>query len=117
MPPLSVLLIMREIKSLSLLLQIALHRESEQYCALPADHTLAMDRYSQNGDRMVHRGYEVDRGYLSGESQAKAADLAQFTSYWKKRLLKWRAIVDYFKTAVENLVQEMGGQIEGILAA
>jgi len=65
---------------------------------------------------LVQRGYEVDSGCLSGEGQANAADLAESTSYCKKRLLKWRAIRDSFKTCCENLVQEIGGQIEGVLA-
>ena len=48
---------------------------------------------------------------LAGELK-KAPDLVDSGA-----LKKWRVIVDYFKTSVENLVQEMSGQIEGVLAA
>ncbi len=51
---------MREVKYLSILLQIAPHTESEQYCALPNDLALAIDRYSPSQDRSVQRGYELD---------------------------------------------------------
>ena len=40
-----------------------------------------------------------------------------FSPYSFKRLLKWRAREDDFKTCCENLVQEMGVQIEVVLAA
>jgi hypothetical protein len=45
LPTITVPLIIRELKLLRLPLQISKYKESEQYCALPTDHTLAMDRY------------------------------------------------------------------------
>jgi len=39
-----------------------------------------------------------------------------FSPYSFKRLEKWRAIRDHFKTSVENLVQEIFEQIYGVLA-
>jgi hypothetical protein len=38
-----------------------LNRESEQYCALANYQALVIDRYSQSQDRLLQRGYEVDR--------------------------------------------------------
>ena len=56
---------------------------------------------------MVQRGYEVDSRWLSGYGQVKAVDLAQSTSYCKKRSKKWRGIEDYFKTFLVEMPEEI----------
>jgi len=60
--------------------------------------------------------FEERRNYKHNSAHGGFNSQTQFTSNYFKRLKKWRGRPDYFKTSVENLVQEMFGQIDGILA-
>jgi len=59
--------------------------------------------------------FEERGNYQHNSAHGGFNSQTQFTSNYFKRLKKWRAIRDDFKTSVENLVQEMFGQIDGIL--
>ncbi len=67
-------------------------------------------------------GVNAESDVVSGETNHQKSveggfnHTTQTNPYSIKRLIEWRARPDYFKTSVENLVQEIFEQIDGVLS-